>query len=160
MRDYTMWTSRTCSNKMTPGARGRSAQNMLLHLDVLMGCTNLSHGQCATTTVDNMQSGCHRSILQHITHEDGLQNTSKWKQYQDENISEVVRIPMFVDGLPSETDLDKDPKLYTTWQVVLAFNRPDHSMNGQGIQSMRVPLNISVIVHTKYRLNRRIAMQW
>ncbi len=67
---------------------------------------------------------------------------------------------MFVDGLPSETDLDRDPKLYTTWQVVLAFNRPDHSMNGQGIQSMRVPLNISVIVHTKYRLYRRIAMQW
>ena len=87
---------------------------MLLHLDVPVRCTDLSQGQCATTTVDNMQSGCHRSILQHITHEDGLQNTPKWKQYQDENISKVVRISMFVDGLPSETDLGRDPKLYTT----------------------------------------------
>ena len=130
----------------------RSAQNMQLHLDVPMECTHLSHGQRAATTVLNMQA--HRSILWRQS----TQRPTGGKIYQYDNISKVVETLMFIDGLPSETDLNRDPKPYTIWQVVLAFNRPDHSMNGQGIQSMPVPLNISVIVHTKYRLYRRIAM--
>ena len=136
-------------------ARGRIAQNILLHPDTPTESTNSSHGQQATTAVDNVQAYCHRSILQHITHGDSLQNRPNW---QDENISKVVRISMFVDGLPSETNLDKRKTLHNLASCP-CLPRTRHSMNGQGIQSMQVPLNISVIVHTKYRLYRRMAMR-
>ena len=135
-----------------------SAQYVQLHLDVPIKCTNLSHRQRAATTVLNASAQINLAA-HHIWRQSTKRPNGEGKN-QCNNVSKEVETLMFLDRLPSKTDLNRDAKPYTTWQVVLAFDRPDHSMDQQSIQSIAVLLHISVVVHTENRLYRQMAMRW